>query len=71
MANGNTDMIGMSRSDPSLCNAARWSAEDQPGRLANKLDFIGDRGEHPQLSLLPWCLSASEVSKAKSIFGEV
>jgi hypothetical protein len=32
MADGsNTDMIGISRSGLSLCNAASWSAEDQLG----------------------------------------
>jgi hypothetical protein len=56
---------------PSLCNAARWNAEDQREGFANKLDFIGARGEYPQLFLLPWWLSVPEALKADLISGEV
>ena len=36
----------------------RWDGEDRWGRrFENKLDFIGDRGEYPELSLLLWRLS--------------
>jgi hypothetical protein len=40
-------------------------------RFANKLDFIVDRREYPELSLLLWCLSVPEVLKADPISGEV
>jgi hypothetical protein len=54
-----------------LCNAARWKAEDQREGFANRLDFIGARGEYPQLFLLPWWLSVPEALKADLISGEV
>jgi hypothetical protein len=39
--------------------------------LRIRLDFIGDRGECPELSLLLWCLSVLEALTTGPISGEV
>jgi hypothetical protein len=39
--------------------------------LQISLDFMGDRGECPELSLLLWCHSVPEALKTGPISGEV
>ena len=48
------------------------TGEDQRiSALRIKLDFVGDKREYPQLSLLLWCLSVPEALKTGPISGEV
>ena len=53
-------------------SASRRNAEDQRiSAFRIKLDFVGDKRECPQLSLLLWCLSVPEALKTDPISGEV